>query len=66
MPNLNVGYETPYEVYANSRVSVSRGFFSKLLEGVERFLLLVDCRFEEQLFVIKGAVFPDSSAQLHL
>lgn len=63
MPNLNVGNETPYEVYTNSRVSVSHEFFSKSLEAVTKCFLLADFRFEEQLFMIIDAVF---SAQFDL
>lgn len=63
MPNLNAGYETPYEVYTNACVSVSREFFSKSLEAVTKCFLLADCRFEEQLFMIIDAIF---SVQFHL
>lgn len=63
VPSLNVGYETPYEVYTNSRVSVCRKFFSKSLEAVTKCFLLADFRFEEQFFRIIDAIF---FAQFHL
>lgn len=66
LQNLTVAYETLSEVYTNSLVFVSDGFFWKQLGAAKNWCLLVDLRFEEQLFMIKDAVFNDSSAQLHL
>lgn len=63
VPNLNVGYETPYEVYTNSHVFVFRKFVLKFLEAVTKCFLLADFRFEEKLFMIIDAVF---SAKFHL
>ena len=61
-----MAYETLYKVYKNSHVSVSCSLFSKYLGPVKNPFLLVDFRFEAQLFMIKDAVFNESSAELHL